>query len=82
MPVDQTSGNAVRIKFYEKIVQQDDTWIKSYWSKMIFTGNAMPPKVIGDDAAVREWVSKNPDAIGYVDGKAVDASVKVLLILP
>jgi ABC-type phosphate transport system substrate-binding protein len=81
-PVDQASGTASRTKFYKSVIKKDERELKSYWSKLIFTGKGQPPREVGDDAAVQAWVASNPDAIGYVDGKFVNSSVKVLLIVP
>jgi ABC-type phosphate transport system substrate-binding protein len=80
-PVDQTAG-ASRTKFLKSVIQKDEGELKAYWSKLMFSGRGQPPKEIGDDAAMKAWVAGNPDAIGYVDGKFVDGSVKVLLIIP
>lgn len=82
IPVDQGSNSSVRKKFYSAVIKKDDSTLKVYWSKLVFTGKANLPREIGDDADVKSWVAANPDAIGYVDGKFVDSSVKVLLILP
>jgi ABC-type phosphate transport system substrate-binding protein len=82
IPVDQISTSPARKKFYSAVIKKDDSTLKVYWSKLLFTGKANPPREIGDDAAVKSWVAANPDAIGYVDGKFVDSSVKVLLIIP
>lgn len=81
-PVDQGAGTASRAKFYKSVVKKDERELKAYWSKLIFTGKGQPPREIGDDAAVQAWVASHPDAIGYVDGKFVNSSVKVLLIVP
>ena len=80
--LDLREGNITRIKFYKTVVDKSEAALKAYWSKLLFTGKAQPPKEMNDDEAVKDWVSKNPDALGYVDGKALDKSVKVLLILP
>lgn len=82
IPVDQAATSPARKKFYSAVIKKDDSTLKVYWSKLLFTGKATPPREIGDDAAVKSWVASNPDAIGYVDGKFVDSSVKVLLIIP
>ncbi len=82
MPVDQTAGSPARRKFYHSVVKKEGSDLKIYWSKLLFTGKGQPPNEIGDDAAVKSWVADNPEAIGYVDGKFVDKSVKVLLIIP
>jgi ABC-type phosphate transport system substrate-binding protein len=80
-PVDQSAG-ASRTKFLKSVLQKSEGELKGYWSKLMFSGKGQPPREIGDDAAVKAWVAGNPDAIGYIDGKFVDGSVKVLLIIP
>ena len=80
--LDLREGSTARIKFYKAVTDKSETALKAYWSKLLFTGKAQPPKEMNDDESVKEWVSKNPDALGYVDGKVLDKSVKVLLILP
>jgi ABC-type phosphate transport system substrate-binding protein len=80
--LDLREGNPTRTKFYKTVTDKSEAALKAYWSKLLFTGKAQPPKEMSDDEAVRDWVSKNPDALGYVDGKVLDKSVKVLLILP
>lgn len=82
VPVDQSANSPARKKFYSAVIKKDDSTLKAYWSKLLFAGKGQPPDEIGDDAAVKNWVATNPDAIGYVDGKFVDSSVKVLLIIP
>lgn len=81
-PVDQSRSSPARSKFYHSVVQMDDRAVTTYWSKLLFTGKGQPPKELGGDEDVKEWVSKNPDGLGYVDGKVLDRSVKVLLIVP
>ncbi len=81
-PVDQVSSSPARQKFYKTVVKKDGSTLKVYWSKLLFTGKGQPPREIGDDAEMKSWVASNPDAIGYVDGKFVDSTVKVLLIIP
>jgi hypothetical protein len=81
-PVDQVPSSPARQKFYKTVVKKDGSVLKVYWSKILFTGKGQPPREIGDDAEMKSWIASNPDAIGYVDGKFVDSTVKVLLIVP
>lgn len=76
--LDRAEGTDVRIKFLESTVGKDETKMKSYWSRLIFTGKGIPPKVVESDQEVRELVSRNPDIIGYIDSSAVDNTVKVI----
>jgi ABC-type phosphate transport system substrate-binding protein len=80
--VDQESDSAARKQFMKGVLDLDEGEWKSFWAKQIFTGKAKPPQVLSGDAAVRDWVAVNPEGLGYVQGKYVDSSVKVLLILP
>lgn len=81
-PVDQSPGSGARIKFMQSVLHKSEDELKSYWSKRMFSGKGQPPREVGDDAAVKAWVASNPEAIGYIDGKFVDGSVKVLFIIP
>jgi ABC-type phosphate transport system substrate-binding protein len=81
-PVDQLPNSPARQKFYKTVVKKDGSVLRVYWSKLLFTGKGQPPREVGDDADMKSWVASNPDAIGYVDGKFVDSTVKVLLIIP
>lgn len=82
VPVNQNEGSAVRDKFNEAVCKKNASQYKAYWSQLVFTGKGTPPKDVGDDAAVKAQVAANPNAIGYVDASAVDASVKVVFKLP
>ncbi|RLT94155.1 MAG: phosphate ABC transporter substrate-binding protein [Ketobacter sp.] len=78
IPLDRTEGSDIRIKFLESTVGKDETKMKSYWSRLIFTGKGVPPKIVESGQEVKELVSRNPDIIGYIDSSEVDDSVKVI----
>ncbi|MCK5791989.1 MAG: phosphate ABC transporter substrate-binding protein [Ketobacter sp.] len=76
--LDRKEGSSERIQFLEATTGKDESQMKSYWSRLIFTGKGVPPQVVETDAEVKELVSRNPDIIGYIDAAAVDDSVKVI----
>ncbi len=78
LPVDQTEGSALRDEFYTKVTSKAPAQLKAYWSKIVFTGKGQPPKEVADSAAVKKLIAENPNTIGYVDKRAVDASVKAV----
>jgi len=80
-PVDQSEGSATRNTFYQKAAKKDESQMKAYWSKMIFSGKAVPPEIAADDAAVKAWVAGNKNGVGYIDSGSVDETVKVLLTI-
>lgn len=78
IPVDQNKGSAVRDAFFASVLGKSEQQVKSYWSRLVFTGKGTPPKEVGDSAAVLKLVATNPNTIGYIDAALVDASVKVV----
>jgi ABC-type phosphate transport system substrate-binding protein len=78
-PVDQVATSPIYVAFYKKVIGRDDAQIKAIWSKILFTGRGLPPKQLPDSAAIKKAVAANPNAVGYIEKSAVDASVKVVL---
>jgi ABC-type phosphate transport system substrate-binding protein len=77
-PVDQAEGSAIRDEFYNKVVGKTPAQVKSYWSKIIFTGRGQPPPTVSDNIEMKKRIRDNPAAIGYIDRTMVDDSVRVL----
>lgn len=82
IPVDQGPGSPTRAHFYKNVVSKTESQLKSYWSRVIFTGKGQPPRQEGGDDAIKNLVSTNPNLVGYVDAGKVDGSVKVLMKVP
>lgn len=80
-PIDQSGGTSKKA-FHSTITKKNAAKLKAYWSRMVFTGKAQPPKEVSDDAAVIAAVAANPKAVGYVDSASVDGSVKAILTIP
>ena len=75
---DQPNDSPAYREFAKKVLGKSPKKLKRYWSKRVFAGKGIPPKVVGNDAAMKEWVSKTPNSLGYIDAGAVDDSVKVI----
>ena len=82
VPIEQADGTAPHTEFHASVTKKDPAQLKSYWSRVIFTGKGQPPKEVASDADVIALISKNPNMIGYVDSSAVDGTVKVVLTAP
>lgn len=78
LPVDQGEESPLRDKFYAQFAGKSPAQVKAYWSKIIFTGRGQPPRQAADSTEVKRIVSDNPHAIGYIDARQVDSSVRVL----
>ena len=78
-PIDLAEGDASRDEFHAKVTSKDAGQLKSYWSRLVFTGKGQPPRTVASDADVISAVAADPTAIGYVDSSAVTGDVKVVL---
>ena len=77
-PTDLPESAATRDLFYTKVTGKSAAQVKAAWSRLVFSGKATPPKELATSADVKKFVASNPDAIGYIEKSAVDASVKVV----
>jgi ABC-type phosphate transport system substrate-binding protein len=79
--LDQALNTPLRNEFYQKVAARTPALMKAYWTKRIFTGRGQPPRELSGSAAVRKAVAENPGAIGYIERTAVDASVRVVMVV-
>jgi ABC-type phosphate transport system substrate-binding protein len=79
VPIDQQEGSPARDEFYATFTGKSPAQVKSYWTKIIFTGRGQPPMAVLNTAAVRQLLEAKPQAIGYIERSAVDSSVKILI---
>lgn len=79
---DLADSNPQREKFYQAATGKSASQVKSVWSRLVFSGRAVPPKELGNDAAMVKAVAADPSAVGYVDSSAVNGSVRAVLQLP
>jgi ABC-type phosphate transport system substrate-binding protein len=78
VPIDQEEGSPARDVFYATFAGKSPAQIKSYWTKVIFTGRGQPPKAVSNSVEVIKLIAANPQAISYIERSAVDSTVKVL----
>jgi ABC-type phosphate transport system substrate-binding protein len=81
-PLDLPGSTPMKAEFYQKISGHDLSQVKATWSRLLFTGQAQPPRELPDAAAVKKAVAADPKAVGYILKSDVDNSVKVILDLP
>ena len=72
-------GNAARADLLAKVIRKSEPNLNSYWSRMLFSSKGKPPRVLDTPDAMKQWVSSTPNAIGYIDSKDVDSSVRVIM---
>lgn len=76
--IDQAESAEIRQMFYAQVTEKTPIQVKAIWSRLVFSGKASIPKEVANSEEVKKMLASNPDAIGYIDKSAVDATVKVL----
>lgn len=79
--VDLPNGS-VRDEFYLKLTGKNPAQIQAYWSRLVFTGRALPPREARSMAEARQWLTDTPNLIGYLYRNEPTAGMRILLRLP
>lgn len=77
-PINLAEKNPLRDEFFAKACKKDPVQVQAMWGKLIFTGTGTPPAEVDSAAAMKKAVAADPNAVGYIDKKDADASVKVI----
>jgi hypothetical protein len=80
VPVNHPSDSAARAIFDRRVLGKDPAELVVYWNRQYFHG-VLPPATLASDEAVKRFVASEREAIGYVDPRVVDDSVRVVLRL-
>jgi ABC-type phosphate transport system substrate-binding protein len=81
LAIDIEPGDASRKLFVDKVLHKTEANLNAYWARMLFSSKGRPPEEMENSAAVVKTVAGNKSAIGYVDAKDVNDSVRVLMII-
>jgi hypothetical protein len=81
LPVDLPVSNSDKALFYQQLVQKDLNQMAAYWSRFVFAGSTAPPHQAASVQEALHYVANNRGGVAYMDRKAVDARVKVVLTL-
>lgn len=76
--LDQPEGSPARHAFVKQILNKTESQLKAYWSKLVFSGQGQPPKVVDTSSEILTLIAANPNMIGFVDASEVNDTVKVI----
>jgi ABC-type phosphate transport system substrate-binding protein len=79
MPIDLDASSAERAQFYALLAHKDAAGMTTWWLRMSYSAQISPPYPVPDARKAVDIVAINPSAIAYVDRRAVDNRVRVVL---
>ena len=77
-PVVLPDANPASAAFDRQILNKSIAALRAYWQQEIFSGRNIPPVERTSDEEVVAQVQKYPGAIGYLNGGAAHAGVRVV----
>jgi hypothetical protein len=77
LPRDSTQ----RADFYQRLTGMGPAQVNSYWARLMFSGQTMPPYAVPDEEAMIAVVKGHVDAVGWVRKDPSDKALRVLLVL-
>ncbi len=82
LPMDLRGTPLARQYFYQDLTGKSLPQINSYWARLLFSGQATPPRLLPDAHAMIKAVRENSAALGFIDEHDISSGVKVLFTLP
>ncbi len=64
--------------FDRTVLNKTPSQLRAYWSQMVFTGRATPPKQVGSTDDLIKLIEANPNMIGFISATPTSAKVKVV----
>jgi ABC-type phosphate transport system substrate-binding protein len=77
VPINLDSGDQLRDKFNNEILNMSVSRLQTHWTKQHYLGHR-PPLSLKSQESVKAFVKKVDGAIGYVNKKNIDDEVRVL----
>lgn len=67
--------------FCKRILKKNSREWKQYWTRLTFSGKGREPKSVENVAMLKQFISENENAVGYMNVLDVDDTVKVVYVI-
>lgn len=70
-----------RASFYQSLTGKSLAQINSYWSRLMFSGQTLPPQPLSSEQAMVESLRANANGLGYLTTRPTDDDLRTVLVL-
>ncbi|MEO8525795.1 MAG: hypothetical protein ABI460_13815 [Caldimonas sp.] len=70
-----------RAEFYLALTGMSPAQVNSYWARLMFSGQSMPPQALPDETAMAAIIRRNPSALGWLSREPADKQLRTILVL-
>lgn len=67
--------------FYRTLTGLSLAQITSYWARLMFSGQSLPPQPLPDESTMLVILKRNPNAVGWLSTAPTDKGLRTLLVL-
>ena len=78
---DLPRDNPRRGAFYQSLTGMSVAQVNSYWSRLMFSGQSVPPQSLPDETAMTGILRRNPSALGWLSKEPIDAGLRTVLVI-
>ena len=78
---DLPRDSATRAAFYRALTGMSMTQVNSYWARLMFTGQTLPPQLLASETSMENIVKQDISAVGYLSYPPTDPKLRVVLVL-
>lgn len=71
----------IRNAFYQQLTGKNPTQTRAYWSRIVFTGRARPPREVAGPEQLLAALKQDPNLIGYLHVYELSPDLRILLHL-
>jgi hypothetical protein len=70
-----------RAAFYLALTGMSVAQVNSYWSRLMFSGQSVPPQALPDETAVAGILRRNPSALGWLSKEPTESGLRTGLVI-
>ncbi len=78
---DLPRDNPNRAAFYKALTGMTVAQVNSYWSRLMFSGQSVPPQALADEAAMAGMLRRNPGALGWLSREPTEPGLRAVLVI-
>lgn len=78
---DLPRDNPRRAAFYQALTGMSVAQVNSYWSRLMFSGQSVPPQSLPDEVAMASILRRNPSALGWLSKEPSDPGLHTVLVI-
>ena len=78
---DLPRDNPRRAAFYQALTGMSVAQVNSYWSRLMFSGQSVPPQALPDETAMLGILRRNPSALGWLSKEPSEPGLRTVLVI-